>query len=45
MIDFLLAALAMGLAVEAKTDAQKIIAGAMLSVSLSSALRGVKEGR
>lgn len=39
MINFLIAALATGLAIEAKTDAQKIIAGALLSASLSSALR------
>lgn len=41
MINLLVAALAVGLASEAETDAQKIIAGALLSASLSLALREI----
>lgn len=44
MINFLTAVLATGLAVEAKTDAQKIIAGALLAASLGSALRDIRDG-
>lgn len=39
MINFALTALALGLVSEAETDTQKVIAGAMLTASLSLALR------
>lgn len=41
MINFVFTVLALGLASEATTDTQKLIAGAMLSASLSLALREI----
>lgn len=39
MIEFLIAVVATGLATKAKDDAEKIIAGALLSASISALLR------
>lgn len=39
MIDLIIAAVALSLATEAENDAEKIIAGALLSASISSLLR------
>lgn len=45
MVNFVLVALGLGLASEAKTDTQRLIAGAVLAASLSQALREIDERR
>lgn len=45
MVNFVLVALGLGLASEAETDTQRLIAGAILTASLSQALKEIGEPR
>lgn len=45
MVNFILVALGLGLASEAKTDTQRLIAGAVLTASLAQAVREIGEPR